>query len=175
MIVNGGFEVAGASNGEAANWDSRDLLNGDKRRCDKPDKGKFFSYDGECAFRFKVNVTDIFATRVIRQTIDDPALAPDMTVDLGAFISATNLTGLPEIVVVIKYTDGTRDKYKFELPTGTYDWQQVSEQFVVAKPVKNARISVSLENSGGEFFIDSITMSGQILPSGLPLPAAPQD
>src|SRR5690606_30672319 len=78
---------------------------GDKGKCDKPEKNKFFAYSGNCAFRFKGGPGE---NSSLQQTIDLAGLTPqvgdslDLTWMMDASVDASG-----KFKLVVKYGDGT--------------------------------------------------------------------
>lgn len=118
IMVNGGFETAGAQAVDALGWKLTDRAVHDRRVCNtatKPD----IAYGGDCAFR--IGFTGLSSqTRVLGQTFGVPAWgnAGDR-LDFSAQIEGRKLNAGVRLILNVRYTDGSRDKQTVAIPTGT--------------------------------------------------------
>lgn len=198
LDINGSFEQPGGTRKEPNGWKSKKLLKQDKQVCDKVGRvgksDKIFARSGECAFRFKFSGVSNF-TRRLSTVYNEPLnIAPGSTLDTVAHIDAQDLHPGGEVRVVVKYQDGTKDRFTLDVPTGTYNYTELNRSLALRGDVKKVKVLIMYkgrQGMGGEMTVDDITltintpisqlMTGISRPgdgqngSLLPLPEAPGD
>jgi hypothetical protein len=169
LIINGGFELAGATSGEAASWKLKNPLNGDKRICNrvnrpsKPDK--IVAHSESCAFQFKIDVTNV--NRSIIQKNSTPFGSAGENLSYGFWVQAKNFSGEAKMQVKAKYGDGTKDKSVAAVGQGTYAYTAVGNAFTLDAVV--TKLVVKIASSGqGRLWIDDV--SAITIPVGAPTP-----
>ena len=176
LIENGGFEVVNASGKPVIDpWVLKNGT-GDKGKCDKPEKNKFFAYSGNCAFRFKGGPAE---NSSLMQTPSFAGLNPQVgdALDLVWMMDAqVNSSG--KLKLVVKYGDGTpATKVKGNLSaTNGYElWGTDINNLPTLASANIAKVKLIFKNTSpaGKIYIDDVSLVH--LPAGeriLGLPGA---
>lgn len=151
-LLNGSFEISGATEREAANWASAGLLPDDRRLCNRPGG----STDGVCAFRF-LQLGDSNIARILAQVVTPTANVND-TITLSAQVSGENFTAGSYLLALIDHTVGTRQRIRLNIPTGTYAFQTLSGNVLLTSPLSRIRVRIVVENSTGRVLIDNVQL-----------------
>lgn len=180
-IGNGGFEVKASYNaGKAAAWKGKNIGK-DKVKCDKPQKGKYFADDGNCAFMFK----GADGASRLQQNVNNPSVEIGSSLGISASVSAKNMTSGGSIKVVVKYHNGNKSKQEIILPPGNYDYTDFAASIQVSNSVKKLKVQIRSGGGSGKMFIDNVYVGNGSGPSspatnpgmpelpGVPLPPPP--
>jgi hypothetical protein len=167
LLVNGGFEIPGASNKEAANWKSAEA----KRVVNKPDKNKIVAHGGEAAFQFK-GVDGVKSK--LSQSVTSPLLVGN-TLTLSAWVEGKSFDG-GKISAKITHDDGTKTKLSIENTdlNGSYTYNQVITGVTLTKSGNEVKVQVQVKNGDGKLYVDDISLVRVTIPPSalqpLPLP-----
>lgn len=157
LIVNGTFELeSGKSTGA---WV---IINGNKEKakCNKPDRGKYFAYDSDCAFMFKGGVDE---NSKLKQKAHLPSrdFTVGDTLTFAGWIDARPLESQLKIVVKVVYADNTRSKW-----VGTIDGASDGYQQFIGDPITlssgDVRKIVTVfkhRSSAGKILIDQVQLN----------------
>lgn len=161
-LYNGSFEgdkVAGIPVG----WVGKDttIPNKDKQKCDQPDKNRYFSYKGDCAFMFKGNPNG--TTSMIKQRMRDVTIIPDgSTVFFSAYIdNRTATAGRPVGKLIIKYSDNDKDKLILRIPD-TDSYTMVSDSVdidLTGRTLELVKAQFRNRLTSGKYFIDDANLT----------------
>jgi hypothetical protein len=150
---NGGFEGAGATNGEAADWTVKNPTK-DKRKCNKPDK--VFSFTGLCAFQFKGSAGE---NSQISQKATGLNLQPGDTLALSVWVEGKNVVSGASVRVKITFTDDTKGKLSVDIETGSYNYRQfTTTPLPLEKAAAEVKISVKNKMASGGFLVDDLSV-----------------
>jgi hypothetical protein len=157
LIVNGSFEQAQSANPNVPqSWQASMLTSNDRIVCNKPDK--INAADGECAFRFKFE-GDTNVTREIWQTVVNPQqVKAGDTLIFSIEAKAKDLTPDGVILLKVKYTDGTSEKIKFNLPAGTYGYDLFTETFVTTGNAATINVWLQMKGGNGTLLLDAVSL-----------------
>jgi hypothetical protein len=152
LLVDGGFEA------NAAGWTVKNET-GDKVKCNKT--GKTFSYEGNCAWRFKGVVGE---NAKIQQVITTGVDAGD-TLTLSGFVNASGTIN-GSVKVTVSYSDGVTPKNKLKVEvtsvTGGYvplsTLQPVLSTVVAAAPVEKVKVSLKNQGESGKVYYDALSL-----------------
>lgn len=177
VLVNGGFEDAGATSGEALNWTAKDLVK-DKRKCNKDGKPPV-AHSGTCAFQF---TGTLGFNSNISQSVDPAGINAGDTLSLTAWIRGKNITAGGKVMAKVNFGDGSKTKIKFAISPGSYDYTQSIQAKSLTGIPSSVKVVVAMTNGGGKFIIDDaslgVTAAARTVSSGtesvLPLPGADQ-
>lgn len=176
-ILNGSFEVAGATPESALGWTGVRLsLANDKRMCDKP--GKIVANDGVCAFRFRFDGVIVnLGGRVIKQIISTPGLSSGDQLTISADVNAKGLTSAGRLSVKVKYAGGTSQVIKAVVPAGTYAYTGLTATGTLTDVPLKFIVKITPKQATGVMFVDAVSLqSFEAGPRGagiLPPPSIP--
>jgi hypothetical protein len=161
LIVDGGFEQSDTT----ANWKSNILLSGDRRVCNKRNRpgkpDKIVAYEGECAFEFKIDISNI--TRTLKQKSSIVAGDSGDTLNLSYWAETKNFTGSARVQVKVKYADGTSDKQSYPAPIGTLAYSQINGTFTL-NGTPSKFVTKIVVNGGGRIRLDGVSLTtGDVL------------
>jgi hypothetical protein len=182
LVINGGFESLGADTKPVIDpWVLKNG-SGDKVKCNKPEKPKFFAYTGECAWRFKGTPGD---KAKLTQNIDPSLVVAGDVLTLSAAIT-TNVDPGKVAFLKIDYVDPTaglnndgRDKAVIELtgPTLNQDYEVFSVDLAVLDTPTKVKVMLKGKTESGKIYVDDVSVlaqpttgGGAVLPLPLPLP-----
>lgn len=153
LVLNGGFEVPGDPPKIPAGWLISNLI-GDKRICNTDITN--FSYNGECAFRFKGNIGNISA---ISRLVDGTGLVAGDQVVGRFMVGAKNaVVNKADVMIKVKYADGV-DKEVVKLPGGTYDYDAFTTDILtITEPVIKISMRLRYRGATGKVFFDNISL-----------------
>ncbi|MBC8170048.1 MAG: hypothetical protein H7X77_00180, partial [Anaerolineae bacterium] len=158
LVVNGGFETAGATDPEASGWTTSKTLSSDRRVCNT--ETKTYTPYGDCAFRFKAKAVQ--PTRKLKQDLALESLAAGDMLSLSYNASGKKLTGKVQVIVQVYY-NGVDDavKIKSNLSAGTFDWQTVTppDTLVLTEIPVKVKVIVKASQSTGQAYLDEIIVS----------------
>jgi hypothetical protein len=146
LVDNNGFEIVG-SNKIPEGWQVNQ--SGAKVKCNNG--SKTVAYSGDCALNVKTNAR-------LSQKLADGTLAQGDSLSLSAWVEGKNVTSGAVIRLVVKYNDGEKSKVKLDVPAGTYDYQPLTQNMDVMKPVANAKVIIS-SNANGRIRIDDLLLT----------------
>lgn len=172
LLVNGGFEAKAQGRPENEGWKVK-YDNGDKVKCNKPEKGKVFSRSGQCAFLFKGSSNE--NTKLVQKVI--PTQVTFFNGDqliFRAYVKAINPTTAGKIKVVVRYADST-PKGKIQLVlVQTSAYTEYRGTYVVRSPnVQKIKVLVGHNSLSGKTYVDDMSLIKTMLISRdelLPLP-----
>ncbi len=163
LVKNGGFEVLnGAGKPVIDPWVVKNQT-GDKPKCNKPEKSKYFAYSGNCAFRFKGGPGE---KGNLQQVLDTSAV----NLQTGDTLEVTWMMSAPasssgKIKFVVKYDDGTPPtKIKGAvLPTlnGEYEpWgnDPLHPPTVASSSVKKVKFNIKNTSPSGKILVDNVSI-----------------
>ncbi len=153
LLTNGGFEIAGADNKTAASWSAKKLTSDDKRKCNKPEKNKFFARSGSCAFQLK-GTAGVNSSIVQKIT---PVGAAGDTFTLSAWVNAKKLNNGGRLKLVVKYGNGTKGTINIDVPTGTYAYTRVANNLVLTGTPQKLKLKIQTA-SKGKYIIDDVSL-----------------
>lgn len=152
LVQNGSFEQQGDNKKIAAAWKPKNTDN-DKRLCNKPEKGKFFSHSGECAYRFKGK--DGIKSAIV-QKISQFGKAGDRLA-FSFFAKGEGLTNGASAMIKVKYVDGTKAKEVIDIPQGDTPYTPYSHTVDLTNVAKNAKIKFTMNGGKGKYYIDTVS------------------
>ncbi|MBK9121838.1 MAG: tandem-95 repeat protein [Chloroflexi bacterium] len=161
FLQNAGFEIPGLTLTRADSWDATASSNA-KRKCNKDKDGdgtadKLFANSGECSLQVRGQ-----ATLTSKATQGFAFINFDLgdTVEMSAFIRANNLVGDGQIALIIDHVEGTKDKLKIFVPTGTYDYVLQTVSLVTTGTPIDMKIQIKLGTGAGKYWVDDIELIG---------------
>lgn len=183
MVVNGGFETAGATAGKPANWKGLRLTN-DKRACTAKGNGS------NCALTFTGG--GVPANPLFKQTLNFTpyVIVGGESLTISADVYASKTAPGAVVVLNIVYLDTTagvnnngKDKFVIN-PTGltVNTYTSLTTNAVLDGDVKKATLIVQYRQPNGKLRVDnvSVLLTGDVAPRTdtraggvLPLPTAP--
>jgi hypothetical protein len=152
LVQNGSFELASSNKKIADNWKPKNT-DDDKRICNKPEKGKFFSLAGSCAYRFKGKSG---VNSAIIQKIPQFGTPNDRVV-FSFFARGDELKGGASAFIKVKYIDDTKAKVPIDVSPGTSSYTPYSESLDLTNVAKNAKIKFKMDGGKGKFYIDVVS------------------
>lgn len=158
VLNNGGFEALSRIGKVPSNWVGKNtsLFKKDKQKCDKPEKGKYFAYSGDCAFMFKGNPTGE-RTRITQNIPDVNTFTDGATVAFSVYVDKRSATaGHPIGKLVIKYNNGEKDVMILRIPNAK-GYQLVSNSMVIdlaGRSISKVKVQFRNRLKDGKFFID---------------------
>jgi hypothetical protein len=154
LLINGGFEA------NAAGWTVKNATS-DKVKCNKT--GKIFSYEGNCAWRFKGGIGE---NAKIEQTIN-AGVNPGDILTLSGFVNASGVVD-SKVKVVVKYLDTSLAKNKITVnisPTGGVYVPLSSFQPLltanVTAPIQKIKVSAKNQGTSGKVYYDALSLIAQ--------------
>jgi M6 family metalloprotease-like protein len=152
LVINGGME--GDTNGDQVpdGWTGKGLL-GDKLRCDTVDK--VFAYADNCAFQFKGSVGEKSS---LSQSIDltGKTFSTGDTLQIGAFINASNVATSASIKLKVVYSGDTKEKGGAEI-LQTAGYQQVTGSIALdSGSISKIKVQVQNRSVTGKVYVDNI-------------------
>jgi predicted extracellular nuclease len=177
LLVNGGFELLGPSDGTAANWTGNGLLvANDRRTCNNPNR--VVAAEGRCAFRFGFTGTVINGARTLSQSVSLAGLNAGDTLTLSGLVRADALVGNARIRVRVRYANGSETTRNFTITSGTYAYSPflASPLTLTGTPTRVLVVVMPLSTTG-VFFVDglSLTVQDSVAAPEQPLPLPPAD
>ena len=158
VLADGGFEQ------QLTNWTLKNA-SGDKLKCNKPEKNKFFAHTGACAFLFKGKPGE----NAKLQQIITSGVNPGSTLTLSGYVNAKGADIASKVKVVVKYADGVTPKSKITVNVnsatgGVYvplsNFQPVLTTSVAA-PVGKLKVTVKNSGTSGKVFYDALSLTAQ--------------
>ncbi len=156
LLVNGDFETV-KKNGKPKlkPWVLK-KESGDRIKCNKPEKSKFFAHAGNCAFRFKGGPD----SSKLKQEITDGTFYLGDQLDFSVMVNAPNSAAKGKVKVVASYNDPSlpSTKIKFDLgPTSGYIPR--SDSLILASgDVKKIKVILIDKSPGGKLYLDSASL-----------------
>ena len=150
LLLNGGFEIQGATAKLAADWK---LSNGtkEKRSCGTS------AASGACFFNFTANPT---SAAMLVQKIAGIGREGDV-VTLTTSIKTNKLkanTGL--LQVVVKYTTGDKDKINLPAPSGTQNFALANAiPLTLRFPVASYKVKLQIKRGNGKMALDNVSLN----------------
>ncbi len=162
LLNNGSMEDDADGNKVPDFWKIKTPSGKSMRKCDNPAKGKFYAHTGSCA----VVLQSTGAREKLQQTYTPSGggLAGDLyTLSLWASGKSIPAGAIARVTVQFAYTDGTKEKFTLNLPTGTYAYQQFQLDAVAAKDYTSVKVKVEYAASGGKLIVDDVSFLVQIV------------
>jgi subtilisin family serine protease len=184
LLVNGGFEEAGDSAGDALNWDVKNK-SGDKRKED-PTK----AYSGNAFFQFKGKAGE---NSKLQQKVESNPLFMQVGVGEGDVLNGsvfvnTEIAAPGKLTIKVKYEDATagtngdgKDKVVIDL-AATTGYQEVTASLTAADTVTKLRFVINFKSTSGKMLVDEASLiraaaapspSFGTVEDSLPLPPEP--
>jgi hypothetical protein len=158
LLTNGGFELAGDSQKDAADWLPDNLTTKDKRRCTNVTRTPTV-FEGSCAFRFAFD-GPLAASRQIKQVITGPGIGDTndlLTLSIQA--SAANLTEGARLVLKVTYADDSRDKAVVQISSGSFDYTYFETSMGLTQTVIKAKVMVRSGTTSGTLWFDDVKLA----------------
>ncbi len=158
LLNNGSMEDDADGNKVPDFWKIKTPSGKSMRKCDNPARGKFYAHTGSCA----VVLQSTGAKEKLQQTYTPAGggLTNDAyTLSLWASGKSIPAGATVRVTVQFAYTDGTKDKFTLELPTGTYAYQQFQLDAVAAKDYTSVKVKVEYTASGGKLTVDDVSLA----------------
>jgi predicted outer membrane repeat protein len=153
LVVNGGFETAGGSNSEAANWSLKNST-GDKRKCNKDDK--VVAHGGTCAVQFKGGPGE---SSQIQQKVNGVSLPAGAKLTMSVWVQGKKATGGASVSAKITYGDNTKGKLSVDIEAGTYNYKQlVPAPLTLEKATASIKIAVKSKMASGKVLVDDLSV-----------------
>jgi hypothetical protein len=156
LLVNGGFEFAGASNGVPAGWQLKNIT-GDKRACNKPTKT--FSPYGNCAFQYKGAAGE---AAMISQNVDLTGLTFAALEELRLYAMADgNKPGSKlKITLIASYGDQPPNKAAITF-SGNAPALTAQSQILTLSSASVTKLSVKVKHTStsGKFILDRVYLT----------------
>jgi bacillolysin len=152
ILVNGGFEVAGATEKQAAGWTDKNSPTDDKRKCNKEDK--IVALQGNCAYQLKGTPG---VSSAIQQKVTPVGGAGD-TLVLTGWVNAKNLSAGGRIQLKVKYVDDTKGDINLDIPAGTYAYTKLMGNLTMTNTPQKFKVKIRLDSSGGKAYVDSTSL-----------------
>jgi hypothetical protein len=152
LVQNGSFELASSNKKIADGWKPKETDN-DKRLCNKPEKGKIFSFAGECAYRFKGKSG---VNSAITQKLPQFGTVNDRLV-FSFYGRGDELTNAASAMIKVKYLDDTKAKEVINVAEGTTLYTPYSVGIDMTNTAKNAKIKFKMDGGKGKFYIDVVS------------------
>jgi hypothetical protein len=156
LLVNGGFEDAGATGKQAAAWTIK-APGGSSRKCNKQDKPPV-ALAGECAVQIKAVPG---GTSKVMQKVSNPTIEVGTTLTLAASVEGKNLSGAG-VQAKIMYSDGTKAKIALlegDLNAGTYAYKPLTANTTLTTTISQIKIQIKVSNGTGRLRIDNVALS----------------
>jgi predicted extracellular nuclease len=154
LIVNGSFEVAGASPQRAANWMIKRLPAPDNRRiCNSRIT---YSSEGNCAYRLKATAGAML-TRNLRQVILAPSVQAGDELLLRFDARARLLGKGARVRVLVTYPSGTATFIR-AIPRGSYAYRTLTKTYTLTDVPTRITVFVEQRAAGGLFFLDNVQL-----------------
>jgi hypothetical protein len=178
LLTNGDFELKGATGKLAEGWKFSNAQKA-KRLCN-PAKASI--YQGLCALR----ITALADTTVQAvQKFDLTGAQAGQSLWLTGWIEGIKLSRPAEIMLKVKYLDGTRGKRIVSVLSDSFRYTLAENLFSLASDGKNGKLSIRQRSTAGKLFADGLTLmlTGQPAArslsateaiSPLPAPTAPE-
>lgn len=181
MNQNTGFETSATTPGLSANWIGANL-SGDSRKCNKPNKGKFYAYTLNCAFVFVGGAGEASSIKQVYNNFGATILDSGSVLDYSMMIQAPTVLNL-KLKVKIAFTAGgkaTLINTAFTAPDADYT-HYVGGGFVVPQDVKKITIILLNTAASGKVNVDNLILQevdlffapGRGTRDVLPAPVAP--
>lgn len=179
---NGSFE-GDKSAGVPLGWTGKGttIFRKDKQKCDKPEKDKYISYSGECAFMFKGNPTGE-KTKINQKIEDLTAFTDGATVTFSVYVDKRSAkAGHPIGKLIVKYTNKEKQRLILRIPNAN-GYRLVSDSLTIdltGRTLELVKMQFRNRLANGKFFIDDASLT--ITPAtalkqqreALPVPDAP--
>ena len=149
LIINGGFELFGASPDQPEGW-TLEATGKAKRKC-RTDSG--FAFDGSCVYQVK-GLAD--TKSVLKQTSKIP-LPGGSPLVLSAAVEGKALEAGASIRVKIHYTD-SKGKLVLDIPPGTYSYQTLTTSTMLQGDVRKLKTKIRNLNTSGRARIDALSL-----------------
>lgn len=153
-LINGGFESG--PNAAPTGWIPVNLSK-DKRKCNNDIK--LWSFEGNCAFKFKGGPTGARLIQTIR-----PITSEGATVTLSGYVRGTNLSGnsgMFKLKVVYPDTSANAVK-KLKFAPGTYPYTKISDSVILTGAVRKISVTLIYNGKSGNAALDGINL--QVIP-----------
>lgn len=151
-LVNGGFEIDTNGDKMPDGWSVK-FPTKEKIKCNKPEKDKIFAFSGLCAFQFKGVPGE---NSKLVQKVDVSQLTPGEDLFLSMVAKGKKVaanTSATKVKVV--YTDGSKDKFSFDFPGGTYEYQPLGVLVDVKEMViTKVKVQIKYASVAGKLLID---------------------
>lgn len=156
LLQNGGFEQLDGN--LPTGWKAKGMVK-DKAKCNKPEKGKFFSYTGNCTFMFKGEPGE---NSKLVQTID-LAIRPigqGDTLTLSVYAQPKKMAaGKLTIMVKFAYPDGSKDKFSLTPDGDSYSYKPFSILRPLTRTVSAMKVMAKFKGTSGKVFVDDLSLT----------------
>lgn len=145
LLTNNSFEVDADNNKIPDGWTGKNLT-GDKLVKDKPEKGKFFAYDGEKAFRFKSSLTkNSKLVQKVSASFLTTAGVGD-SIQLSAWLKPS-VPITKAVMAKIKYTNNNKLKLQLDIPeeSVTNEYQQFSKVDSLSGSIASIKVIIKYQ------------------------------
>jgi N-acetylneuraminic acid mutarotase len=172
LLLNNSFEMLSEEMTPLA-WDGKNLSKDSVKCADAADS---------CTFRFKGSANE---NAKLVQTINAPALSGNESLNLSGWVKGKNVVDGGRVLVKVIYVDGTVDKLRLKVATGTYDFTNQTDSLQLRGKVAKIKVQIEYKGEKGQFLIDDLSLSataqavqqpdsGELLPLPLALPSESQ-
>lgn len=174
LLVNSAMEADVDFDGQPDVWKVKNA-DGDKLKCNKPEKNKTFAFAGDCAFMFKGSSVE--NTRLVQKPRVDVINSYNQGRLLLSLYAKTPPVVNTRVKLVVQYTDPAleREKQILTIPASDVYMQQMA-QVLINNDVAKIKLVVINETAQGKVFVDNLSLLWQTGPvsaadqSLIPLP-----
>jgi hypothetical protein len=157
LLVNGGLEPGAASNRIPAGWTEKNtrIPKPDRMVCDET------AYQGACAFVFKANA-DGSTSSISRQIKNTAILVNSSQLNFSAWVNRHSARpGTPFARVLIRYSDGTKDKLQLVIPESESGFVQAETTMTLdltLRLIRDMRVELYYAGKGKPFAVDQVSL-----------------
>lgn len=158
LLANGGFEVAGSTKNLAQNWTGLKLLSNDKRFCGSAKKPKG-GLLGQCSFQFKTS--PVMGSRQLKQVIQNPSWGfTGDTLNFRVSVEGVNVgTNNKNVLLNLKYQNGTIDKILVPISGGTYPYQTLTQTITLTDRLVSFAVVFKPTAVTGQIRVDEVWLT----------------
>jgi hypothetical protein len=145
LIENGGFDALSDERTTLV-WNEKHLSK-DRLVCGS---------DGNCGFRFKGTPGE---KAKLTQPLEAGMIGAGDTLSLSATVNGKRVVEGGRIAVEITYLDGTTDKLRLNVPTGSYADTGLTNNLTVQSTVSAVKVQIRYKGEQGQFTVDNISLT----------------
>lgn len=156
LLVNGGFETAGATKKQAAGWTLKQG-SGDARACNKPNKpNKAVTTYGQCAFQFKGGPGET-ATLVQNVNLTGLTFTANEILTIYAMGDGSSAASKLKVIVKAAYSDQPKTKSAFNI-NGNHPKLTSQSQILQLASANVTKLTVQIKHTStsGKYILDRV-------------------
>ena len=160
LLLNGGFEVQGATPDLADSWVGKKLVATKDLRLCNTIENPGVAFEGVCAFQFKAAGSGSPVSRKINQVFVTPLWGfKNDQLTLSAQLNGFKVKTGGKLTLKVVYNDNTVKNVSINIPTGTYAYTFKTRTLTLARRVKKVTVVMNMAKVGGQVRLDAVSLT----------------